>query len=112
MAEGSKKSSPKSKGSSSKAVSASPKKSFEKKATQASKKQRYEKLLAARHAMEEARADVLEAELAARRAYAYQGDFVARDAAYAKALSLLNEARERATEATTNFQIMKMKKGA
>lgn len=99
MAEGSsKKKSSKSKGSSSKAASP------------ASKQDQYAKLLAARRAMEEAQADVLEAELAAKRAYAYQGDFRARDRAYAEAQAALNAARERASRATTAFQVMKMGK--
>ena len=68
----------------------------------------YDELYAARKKMNEAQADVLQAELEANSAYANQGDFAARDRDHAAALSRLNEARVLATAATTEFTILRM----
>ncbi len=68
----------------------------------------YDDLYAARQEMNNCHADVLQAELEMNSAYANQGDFAARDRDTEAALVILNEARSRATAATTKFQILKM----
>ncbi len=71
-------------------------------------KYNYDELYAGRKKMNEAQADVLQAELEVNSAYANQGDFAARDVNHAAAMGRLNEARSRATAAVTEFQILKL----
>ncbi len=68
----------------------------------------YDILYAARQEMNGAHADVLQAELEVNSAYANQGDFAARDRNTEEARIKLNEARSRASAASTNFQVLKM----
>lgn len=71
-------------------------------------KYNYDKLYAARQKMNEAQADVLQAELEVNSAYANQGSFAERDRNTAAAMERLNEARQRASQATTEFAVLKL----
>ena len=92
------------------------KKSSKKKSTSSSKQVKtapalptYEDLIAARRAMEAAQAQVYQADLGVRRAYADHSDFKVRDANTAQARADLNAARNRAAAATEKFHELQRK---
>lgn len=69
----------------------------------------YQDLIDARRAMEAAQAQVYQADLAVRRAYADHSDFKVRDANTAQARKGLNAARNRAAAATDTFHELQRK---
>lgn len=72
----------------------------------------YEDVVAARRSMEAAQAQVHQADLSLRSAYAYHADFKERDRRTAKAREALNAARSRAAAATNHFEELRRKRSA
>ncbi len=72
----------------------------------------YEDVVAARRAMEAAQAQVHQADLSLRSAYAYHADFKERDRRTAEAREALNRARSNAAAATNHFEELRRKRSA
>lgn len=72
----------------------------------------YEDVVAARRSMEAAQAQVHQADLSLRSAYAYHADFGERDRRTAEAREALNRARSNAAAATNHFEELRRKRSA
>lgn len=72
----------------------------------------YEDVVAARRSMEAAQAQVHQADLSLRSAFAYHADFGERDRRTAEAREALNRARSNAVAATNHFEELRRKRSA